>query len=273
VLAYPPPPTAPLELTVPALNAMIVLVALSSVAVIAVVIALVHWYRTRDAVFLALLGGGLATALMEPFADLLGLVWFPPHDQVHAFTGLGIPIPLFVVVGYVCLFGIMPMITWKHLESRPSKRRYWVFSGAMFLTACVFEWILLTSGAYLYYGRQPLEVLGYPMIWMTINTGSCLVVALVLQRFRDFFTGRRLFLLVGVAPCADGAVMLSTGWPAFAALHSDLPMPVVHLAGLVTIGLGLALRAAGAEIGCPSGRWYVPPRGAGTKPELAEVTS
>jgi hypothetical protein len=44
--------------------------------------------------------------------------------------------------------------------------------------------------------------------------------------------------------------MLATGWPAFAGLHSDLPDWAVHLTGLVSIALGLAMRAAVAEVCC-----------------------
>jgi hypothetical protein len=260
VLAYPPPPNAPPELTVPAANATLVLVALCAVAAVGIVWSLGHWYRRGNIAFLAVLLGGLVTSLLEPFADVLGLVWFPEHDQVHAFTGLGVPIPLFVVVGYLCLFGLMTWMTLRHLESSPTRTRFWVFSSAMLLTACVFEWLLLTSGTYLYYGRQPLEVLGYPLYWMTINSGACMVAALVIYRFRGFFTGLRAFATLALIPCADGAVMLATGWPAFAGLHSDLPDWAVHLTGLVSIALGLAMRAAVAEVCCRGGRWYSPPR-------------
>jgi hypothetical protein len=252
---FPPPPLAPVELTVSATNATIVLVVLSAVAVVGFGWAVLDGVRSRNIRFLAVFLGGLATSLLEPFADLLGLVWFPVHDQVHAFTMLGIPIPLFVVIGYVCLFGLMPWIMLRNMESAPSRRRYWSVSAGLLLGACVFEWLLLRSGTYLYYGNQPLNVWGYPMIWMTINSGACLVAALIIFRLPELFTGARAFAAVALVPCADGAVMLGTGWPAFAAIHSDLPTTVVDLLGLVTIGLGLALYAAGAQVCCQGGRW------------------
>ena len=250
--AYPPPPTAPVDLTVPALNSTIVLAALSAVGIAGLGWAVVDGVRNRNVKFLAIFLGGLATSLLEPFADLLGLVWFPVHDQVHAFTALGIPIPLFVVVGYTNLFGLMPLIMQRGMGS--TRRRYWGVSATMLLGACVFEWLLLRAGTYLYYGNQPLDVWGYPMIWMTINTGACLVAAIVVFRFPSFFTGPRALLAIVLTPCADGAVMLGTGWPAFAAIHSDWPAVVVHLLGLVTIGLGMVLYVVGAEICCADGR-------------------
>jgi hypothetical protein len=261
--AYPPPPTAPVGLTVPATNSTIVLVALSVVGVLGLGWALVDGMRRRDVLFLAIFLGGLATSLLEPFADLLGLVWFPVHDQVHAFTMLGIPVPLFVVIGYTNLFGLMPWIMLRTIASSPTRRRYWTMSGAMLLGASVFEWLLLRSGAYVYYGNQPLDVWGYPMIWMTINTAACLVAALVLFRFPGFFTGARALVAIMVVPCADGAVMLGTGWPAFAAIHSDLGPLLVNLLGLVTVGLGLVLYLVGAEICCADGRLR-PGTGTGT---------
>lgn len=253
-LAYPPPPHAPVDLTVSAANAMVALVALSVVAVVGLAFALADGARNRDVRFPAVFLGGLATCLLEPFADLLGLVWFPVNDQVHAFTMLGIPVPLFVVIGYTNLFGLLPWIFLRTIERTPTRRRFWAVSGALLLAACGFEWLLLRTGAYVYYGNQPLNVWGYPMIWMTINTGACLLAALVLHRFRAQLTGARALAAIAVVPCADGAVMLGTGWPAFAAIHSDLAKPVVHLLGLLTIGLGLVVYVVGAELSCRGGR-------------------
>lgn len=249
---YPPPPLAPVELTVSATNSTIVLAALGLIAVGGFVWAVVDGARNRNVLFLSIFLGGLATSLLEPFADLLGLVWFPVNDQVHAFTMLGIPIPLFVVIGYTNLFGLMPLLMQRGMGS--TRRRYWSVSAAMLLGACVFEWLLLRAGTYLYYGNQPLDVWGYPMIWMTINTGACLVAALVVFRFPAFFTGARALPAIALLPCADGAVMLGTGWPAFAAIHSDLPPVVVNLLGLVTVGLGMLLYVVGAEVCCADGR-------------------
>jgi hypothetical protein len=149
-----------------------------------------------------------------------------------------------------------------------TRRRYWTVSAAMLLGACVFEWMLLRAGTYLYYGNQPLNVWGYPIIWMTINTGACLVAALAVFRFSAFFTGARALTAIALVPCADGAVMLGTGWPAFAAIHSDLPRVVVNLLGLVTIGLGMLLYVVGAEICCTDGRLHpgLPARPAASRP-------
>jgi len=266
---YPPPPTAPVDLTVSAANSTIVLAALSLVGVAGLGWAVIDGVRSRDVKFLAIFLGGLATSLLEPFADLLGLVWFPVDDQVHAFTMLGIPIPLFVVIGYTNLFGLMPWIMQRGMGS--TRRRYWTMSAAMLLGACVFEWLLLRAGTYLYYGNQPLDVWGYPMIWMTINTGACLVAALVMFRFPGFFTGPRALAAIVLVPCADGAVMLGTGWPAFAAIHSDLPAPAVHLLGLVTIGLGMVLYVVGAEVCCDDGRLRPPAPARGWSREIEEA--
>jgi hypothetical protein len=250
---YPPPATAPVEMTVSSAGATVALVSLSVVGVIGLVWAVADAVRRRSPMFLAVFLGGVATSMLEPFADLLGFVWFP-LNQVQAFTMLGIPIPLFVVIGYSNLFGLLPWIFLRALEARPDRRRFWQVSVAMMLAACVFEWLLLRSGAYTYYGNQPLVVWGYPMIWMTVNTGACVLAAAVIHRLPTLFRGAGAWAAVAVVPCADGAVMLGTGWPAFAAIHSELGKPVVHLLGLLTIGLGLALFTVIGELCCTDGR-------------------
>ena len=250
MITYPPPPFAPVDMTVPAGNSRIALAALGVVGIGGLAWAMVDGVRRGNVLFLAVFLGGLATALLEPFADLLGFVWFPVHDQVNAFTMLGIPIPLFVVIGYTNLFGLVPWIFLRMLQAQPDRRRYWTVSGGLLLAACVFEWLLLRTGAYTYYGPQPLQVWGYPMIWMTINTGACLLAALVIRKLPELFTGARALTAIALVPCCDGAVLTGTGWPAFAGMHADPSPLVLHLLGLVTIGFGLSLYALGARLCC-----------------------
>jgi hypothetical protein len=271
-IQYPPPPLAPVGMTVSAPGAGVALVSLSVVGVIGLVWALADAVRRRSPMFLAVFLGGVATSLLEPFADLLGLVWFPVN-QVQAFTMLGIPIPLFVVIGYSNLFGILPWIFLRTFASRPDRRRYWQVAAAMMLAACVFEWLLLRTGAYTYYGNQPLNVWGYPLIWMTVNTGACVLAAAVLHRLPVLFRGAGVWAAVAVVPCADGAVMLGTGWPAFAAIHSELGSVAVQLLGLLAIGLGLALFAVIGELCCTDGRLRAaPPGSAGVPAPRAGLT-
>ena len=257
-MAYPPPPTAPTGMTVPHDSATMVLAVFSTIAVVLVVTALVTWRRSGSPLMAAILGGGLVTVLLEPFADVLGLVWFPVDDQVHAFTALGVPIPLFVVVGYLCFFGLVTWSLLRLMEAGPTRRAFWGIAGVGLGAALLLEFPLLPTGVYTYYGPQPLKVLDYPLVWMTINSGACLLSALVIYRFRRVFTGRRAFLTLALMPCVDGAVMVGTGWPAFAVMHTAAPQWAVNLSGLVTVGLGFGLYGLVAEICCTDGAFHVP---------------
>lgn len=259
-MTYPPPPTAPTGMTVPHDSATVVLAVFSTIAVVLVVAALITWRRSGSPLMLAILTGGLVTVALEPFADVLGLVWFPEYDQIHAFTSLGVPIPLFVVVGYLCFFGLVTWSLLRLLETGPSRRQFGRIAGVGLGAALLLEFPLLPTGVYTYYGPQPLEVFDYPLIWMTINSGACVVAALVIYRFRPFFTGGRAFAVVPLLPCVDGAVMLATGWPAFTVMHSSAPQWAVNLSGLVTVGLGLGLYGLVAEVCCTDGRFHVPAR-------------
>jgi hypothetical protein len=113
---------------------------------------------------------------------------------------------------YTNLFGLMPWITQRGMGS--TRRRYWSVSATMLLGACVFEWLLLRAGTYTSYGNQPLDMWGYPMIWMTINTGACLVAVVVVFRFPGFFTGTRALAAVALVPCADGRLRTGVTAPA-----------------------------------------------------------
>jgi hypothetical protein len=262
-VAYPPPPTAPTGMTVPHDSATLVLAVFSTIAAVLVVAAVITWRRSGSPLLAAVLAGGLVTVALEPFADVLGLVWFPVDDQIHAFTTLGVPIPLFVVVGYLCFFGLVTWSLLRLMETGPSRRRFWGIAGVGLGAALLLEFPLLPTGVYTYYGPQPLKVLDYPLIWMTINSGACLVAALVIYRFRPFFSGGRAFATVALLPCADGAMMLATGWPAFTVMHTEAPQWAVNFSGLVTVGLGIGLYGLVAEVCCTDGRFHIPARAAG----------
>ena len=255
-----PPPGAPLSQTVSGTTSLAVTILFGAVAAGLVVVAVVDRRRSTWPVLLPCLAAGLAAVLVEPFVDLLGRVWFPLDDQLIAFRSLGISVPLFVVLGYPYLFGFLPWALLRLLEGQPTRRQFWVAASAGFVVNATLQLPLLRTNTYLYYGAQPLQVAGYPLHWMVIDTGAALVAALVLYRFRSFFTGARAFLTVVLFPSIEAAVLLAVGWPVFSVMRADVPLWALDLADLVTVGLGLAVYTAVAEICCADGRWRAEPQ-------------
>jgi hypothetical protein len=255
-----PPPGAPLSHTVSDTTSLAVTVVFGAVAAALFVLAVVDRRRSQWPLLLPCLLAALVSVPVEPFVDLLGQVWFPPHDQIIAFRSLGIHLPLFVVAGYPYLFGFLPWALLRLLEGQPTRRQFWLTASLGFVVNATLQLPLLQTNTYLYYGVQPLQLAGYPVQWAIIDTGAALLNAAVLYRWRSFFTGARAFLAMAFFPCVQAGVLLGVGWPVFSVMRTGAPWWALQITGSVTIGLGLALYAAVAEMCCADGRWRVAPQ-------------
>jgi hypothetical protein len=122
------------------------------------------------------------------------------------------------------------------LDRKPSRQAMWIGIAAFWAANALLEMPILGSDVYVYYGRQPLKLGGFPLTWLTINVLGVLAAAVVVVRFRPWFTGvRQLFLL----PLVFMTYMASwtLAMPHFWAVNSDLSMAWLTVASLVSVAL------------------------------------
>ena len=149
---------------------------------------------------------------------------------------MGRPIPVFVLPGYVMFMGGCSLTAYALLRSR-GPGVLWqllpLFAGFEML----FEYLAVHSGTYVYYGDQPLQVLGFPLWWAPVNCTVPLAAAAVWTWLRPGMRGWNAFVVVALLPILDAAVNAGLAWPVWLTLNSRAPAAVTQVAGVVTCGL------------------------------------
>jgi hypothetical protein len=207
--------------------------------VIAVAIA-IRQIRAGEGPLLAfcLLGGAFA-CFFEPMVDVLGLVYIPQHGAIATFTFMGRQMPLFVPLEYPWYVGGLAYITCRRLERGIDRRGLFKLWGTFILVNYALEAPGLLTNVYTYYGKQPFNIWGHPLVWGTANALTALLAGALVYAVRPHLG--RGWRLIGVAPLifmADGFSNAGAGWPMYIALNDGtLSYLWTYLAGLVSAGL------------------------------------
>jgi hypothetical protein len=218
-----------------------------------------HWWRSRRSLLplVCLVGGGLAMFL-EPVIDVCWLAFFPRSGHWIGFEAFGRPMPVWLCLAYVWFFGGQTFVAWLRLRNDPRPREVWRTWALFIATDLVLEAAGLVSDLYLYYGRQPFEVGGLPLLAPLVNASVPVMAAVVLHLLEPGLRGAGRLLAVLVVPFTDALGNLGPGLPTFTVLNSDLPGWAGHVAAVFSAVLVvLLLRLAAAALG--SGRQLVSP--------------
>src|SRR5262249_48975759 len=149
------------------------------------------WERDRSPVFLAcLIGGGLCT-ILEPFWDVLGLVYFRERGAPVLFSVAGRGMPLWVYLAYHVYAGLSAYWFYRLFAGGPTMTRFWSVLGAVFGLNLLIEIPITALSVYDYYGPQPFNLTGFPLWWLFTNVGGGIVSGAVLARGGSLFAGRR----------------------------------------------------------------------------------
>ena len=150
------------------------------------------------------------------------------------FETFGRPVPLWVVFGYVLVFGLLPTLDLALLRRGATYKVMWAATAINLAVDTAIEVPLTGQRLYYYYGDQPFMIGQFPMPQLAVNGTCALLIATVVFRFPQAFTGVRALWLLLVAPASQlGA--LAVGVPAFSVLGTDLPQ------SLRWVGVGISL--------------------------------
>jgi hypothetical protein len=217
-------------------------VATSAMAVLVagfVVYAVLEIFRKRSLTLALLLVGGAISYFNEPIDDVLGLVWHPVVGQWTAIDTFA-RVPLWGLGIYIVFFGGMPYVILQALRRGLTRRQLWGWVGVLAVVDVVVELPILASGIYYYYGNPPLQIGGFPVFWIVINTVGPLGLAVLLLATGDTFSGWRALYLPFLPMMFDAAGSVAVGWPIFSALNANASTPVRWLAAALTIAIGIA---------------------------------
>jgi hypothetical protein len=233
-----PFPQPPVDAVMPETVQTVATIVTGVLAGVLLVIVLFVWARRRDSIFLCFVLSSAVCAWIEPIVDILGLVWHPRFGQWQAFETFGRPIPVWVVFGYILVFGLLPSLDLVLLRRRVGYRLMWIATLVNLAVDTAIEVPLTAHRLYYYYGDQPLKIGEFPILQLAVNGTCALLIATVVFRFPQAFSGARALWLLLVAPAAQlGA--LAVGLPAFSVLNTDLPQGIRWIGVATSLGLGL----------------------------------
>jgi hypothetical protein len=234
------PPPAPDSLVMPHVWETTFMVLVGVPAIIAILWALREWRRTGDPLYVWVLAGGTACAVLEPLVDVLGLCWYPRGAQFDAFELMGRPIPLFPVIGYTMWAGGGAIVAMEVLKRKGPQGLWWVWIGGTAFTS-MFEFFAVHTKTYVYYGSQPLRLFDWPTWWGPVNSLTIITIAVVFTALRPLLRGWRALMVIALMPALDGAANGAAAWPAYTTNWSDVPWLVSQASGLATWGLSALL--------------------------------
>ena len=206
-------------------------------------IATVSWalkrLAARDALPICIVLAAMVASLLEPTLDVLSMCWYARDNVAIAFTGFGVSLPVFAVIGYGFFFGVQAYSGMALLERGADRKTMWRLYAGWWCVNYILEFVGTHLHAYTYYGPQPYSVFGVPLWFMFVNTAMAIVSGTVFFVAKPILHGVGALWSVPLLTSTYGALYLGTCWPIFLALHSEVPAFVLWVAAAVSVALAL----------------------------------
>jgi hypothetical protein len=193
--------------------------------------------RSRSAIpLLALLGGVLALPI-EPFWDVNVDFTFAANSHPIALTAFGRQIPLYLAFVYPAFIGWGSMLVHRLIRKRIGVRRLLALPLVFLVADAAIEIAGIRLRLWSYYGPQPLTIASWPLLFGALNGAIPLVGGAMLAALEGRLAGWRRPLLALVVPSAYVGVYAVAGWPMWVALNADVPRWVDWLAAGAAVGI------------------------------------
>jgi hypothetical protein len=199
--------------------------------------------RGKGPIFLCCLIGGAIAVIWEPIVDVLGQCWLPSRGQHWiAFTLLNRHIPLMMPFVYSWFVGGQGYLFYRLFERGIDRRQLFQLWGLVFLVNICLETPGIATNVYTYYGKQPMDLWGFPLWWGLINPLMPMIAGALIYKLRPLLTQPWLIVaVIAIIPCSDGIANAAAGWPVIAALNTDVGYAGTWIASFITLGLAAAV--------------------------------
>jgi hypothetical protein len=225
---------------------LLLVVAAVLIAVHCVVIAV----RDRTPVPLLALLGGVVALPIEPFWDVNVLFTFAANSAPIAFTAFGRSIPLYLAFIYPAFIGWGSALSYRLIRTGHSARELVTLAAGFLIGDAVIEIVGIKLGLWIYYGGQPLTIVGWPILFGVLNGAITLLGGALLAALEGTFHGYRRVLLVLAVPSAYMGTYAVAGWPTWAALNADIAPLARQVAGTVSVTLCVLIMWLAASSVC-----------------------
>jgi hypothetical protein len=208
---------------------------------IALVIAVRQLAVRKDPLLLYCVIGGALGALFEPIVDVLGQCFLKEHGAIGTYTYLGRTIPLFLLFAYPWYNGGLANLYYRLMQRGVSTRTLFALWAATGVADVLEETPGILAHTYLYYGKQPFNIWGFPLWWAFVNPLMPLLAgALIYKLAPRMGGGWKLLGIIPLIPMAGAIVNAATATPVWITLNLTHSSYVwTYLGGLATLALAL----------------------------------
>lgn len=217
---------------------------------IALLVQAVRIYRRDGSPLAVLLWFAIAVgSLIEPLYDIAYHLFWHVYDdagqdaQWTLFTSFDLPQPVWVMPAYIVVFAGPVIFMYEGLARKASLRQIFKFAGITAFTTWFFETLMINLHLYSYWGKQPTNLLDYPVYISFMEaaqiTGFAILVALLSRRATKKIHLTAVFVLF---PANFAFTTLGAGFPALIALNSspDASMLLLWVGAIASVGLAAA---------------------------------
>ncbi|MHB8693940.1 MAG: hypothetical protein ACYDHH_22095 [Solirubrobacteraceae bacterium] len=215
--------------------------ALLAMTCIALVIAVRQLAVRKDPLLLYCVIGGALGALFEPIVDVLGMCFLKEHGAIGTYTYLGRTIPLYLLFAYPWYNGGLAYLYYRLMQRGVSTRTLFALWAATGVADVLEETPGILAHTYLYYGKQPFDIWGFPLWWAFVNPLMPLLAGALIYRLRPRIgEGWKLLGIIPLIPMAGAMVNAATATPVWITLNlTHTSYLWTYLGGLATLVLAL----------------------------------
>ncbi len=208
---------------------------------IALALAVRHLLSGRGPLLLYCIAGGALACTFEPLVDVLGQVYMKEVDATGTFTIYGRTMPLYICFVYPWYVGGLGYLAYRLFERGVTTKMLFGLWAIDFVVDIALESPGILAGTYLYYGKQPFDIWGFPMWWGFVNPVMPMLAGALIYRLRPHLdTSWKLLAVVPCVPIANGIANGAAAWPMWIALNqTEQSWVFTYAAGFATLGLAL----------------------------------
>ena len=190
--------------------------------------------------------GGVAAGVGDGRADRRehraargGAIVYANKIPWFGYTVMGHRMPAFILVGAMPYVAIGGYLAYRYLLNGRSLRDILLLSAVYVgIPEIIIEAVWHHYGIIAYYGDNPARVFGIPLYSIVQNT-TLLPVYGVIIYFAARYLARILWLVLFI-PATTIGYIVGVSWPAYQAVQSSAPAPVVWLAAAIVMVPALA---------------------------------
>jgi hypothetical protein len=203
-------------------------------------LAIRHLVQGKGPVLLYCILGGALAATFEPIVDVLGLVYLKENNALGTFTVLDRTMPLYICFVYPWYVGGLGYGVYRVFQRGITTRGLFAMWAIIGVVDVALESPGIVLNTYLYYGKQPFDIWGFPLWWGFVNPVMPMLAGALIYKVKPHLRGWQLALIIAFIPMADGVANAAAGFPMWIALNqTDVSYVWTYLAGFITLGLSL----------------------------------